>query len=192
MYLFKLWPFTNKIPKRGDAGSYGSSIFSFLRNLHSIFHSGLHSHQQCVRVPFFPTPSPAFVICRLNEMAILTGVRQYLVVLICISLIISTVKHFFTCRLAIPMSSLEKCLFRSSAHFLVQLFFVVELYELLYILEIIPLFVVLFATIFSHSIVHRLSFFFFFLFNILCCAKASVCLGPIFFFFFCWLVRLMT
>ena len=47
------------------AGSYGGFIPSFLRSLHTIFHSGcINLHQQCKRASFFSTPSPAFIVCR--------------------------------------------------------------------------------------------------------------------------------
>jgi hypothetical protein len=87
------------MPRRGIAGSSGSTMSNFLRNRQTDFQSGctsLQSHQQWRSVPLSPHPhqhllSPEFLI-----LDILTGVRWNLrVVLICISLMIKDVEHFY-------------------------------------------------------------------------------------------------
>ena len=129
--------FSRYMPRSGIAGSYGNSIFRFLRNHRTVFHSGyvsLHSHQHLQASPFLYILT--FVFGRLFDNGHSHRCEWYLIVaLFCSSVIISNVEHLFMCLFASCMSSLEKCLF-SSAHFLIGLFvFLISSYmSYLYIL----------------------------------------------------------
>ena len=90
----------------------GSSIFIYFRTLHIVFHSGctnLHAHQQCTSISFSPQPYQHLLLIIFLIVVILTSATCYLiVVLTCISLMISDVEHLLLCLLTICTISLEK------------------------------------------------------------------------------------
>ena len=114
--------FSGHIPRSGFAGSYGNSIFSFLRNLHTFFHSAttnLHFHQQRMSV-LFSLHHHQHLFVFFLIIAILTDRRWHLkIVLTFTSVVISDIEHLFMCLLAICMY-LEKM----SLEFFLPIFFI--------------------------------------------------------------------
>ena len=138
--------FSMFMPSSGIAGSYEFYVLSSGC-------TGLHYNQQCKRVPFFPHPLQHLLFIDFLMVAILISKRwYYIVVLICISLIVSDVEHIFMCFFALCKSSLEKFMFRSLA-FLIGffIFLVLSCMSHLCILEINSSSFASFSVIFSHS-----------------------------------------
>ena len=112
------------MPRSGIARSYSNSVFSFLRNPHSFLQwlQQLTFQTVVTRVSFSPCLLQHLLRVEFLMIAMLTGVRWYLIVVLnCSSLIIGDVEHLCMC-LFILVSSLEKDLFRSFASFWIKLF----------------------------------------------------------------------
>ena len=110
---FWIMVFSGYLLRSGISGSRGGSIFCFLRKHHTVLHSGCTYilTNSAGQFPFLHILSRILLFLDFMVMKILTSMRRYLsAVLICISIIVSDVKHLFMFLLPTCMSSLEKCL----------------------------------------------------------------------------------
>ena len=128
-FLISVFVFSRYIPRSGTSGTYSSSIFNFLRNLNTIFHSGYtnsHSHKQHMRVSFFHNPTILVICCLFdnrypNRCAVLSHCGFDLN-----SLMVSDDEHIFICLYIFFAKTLIfqyiSIFSRSPAHFLIGLF----------------------------------------------------------------------
>jgi hypothetical protein len=122
VFLLSVGKSSGYMPRGGIPGSSSSPMSNFLRNHQTNFQSGytcLQSHQQWRSDPLAPHPHQHLLSLEFLILAILIGVRcNLMVVLICISLMIKDVQHFFfRCFSAIQHSSVENSSFSSVPHF---------------------------------------------------------------------------
>ena len=123
----------------------GCLVVLFLRKCHTIFHRGFvnfYSHQQCPRVSFPPYSCQDLLLIVFLLKTILKVGRLFLiVVLICISLMISGIEHLFICLLTVFMSSLKNVYsgLLSIIYLSCLYFLMLSCMSSLYVLDINPL-----------------------------------------------------
>ena len=151
--------FFREIPRSRIPGFYDGSIFNFLRTLRTVFRSDYANLLLTVHEgSLFSISLSTFVISWLfdDSHSNRCEMKNLIVVLIFISLMISDVEQLFLWLPAVCMSSLEKCLVRSSSHFLIRLliFYILSYINSLYIWDINSLSDISFTDVLFHSTDH--------------------------------------